>query len=92
MVAGVCSVTFLVLLSVPMGLIVYSALTLSATFALISLAHAVDLHFGWGYGHLYRMPTQSARLDRLAARVVTSLQVTAPVEADEPKVKVLPPG
>jgi len=89
----VAGMAFVVLISGPLNLITYAAIPIALGLSLTSLARAADLHYGWGYGHLYRLPKRIAWLDRVADRAVATLNVTE-LETDEPEpnIRILPPA
>ncbi len=89
-VAVVAAIVFFWMTLTPISVGVYLVMVVALALVISSLARAADIHFGWAYGHLYRLPRRAALLDRFVARAEEALEVPHP-EEEEPQVRILPP-
>ena len=89
-VAAFAAFIFFVMMLQQMSLVAYLVMTVALGVMINSLARAADLHFGWAYGHLYRLPRRAVLIDRFVARAEEALEAPHP-EGEESQVRILPP-
>ncbi len=90
-VGVVALVAFLLLLPLVEDLGTYVAMVAAMGLALGSFARAIDLRLGYTWGRLYRDPRRVNWFDRSVLGLAALLR-PGPRTADEPRVRVLPPG